>query len=102
MSAPTGEFTERQIRGEICNSLTHPCAYGVFTGEEAAMKLVETGALDLSSFRRVLLYTDGFESTLAGLNARELLKVTPQRIKDMSLEEKKADDRTVIAIDILD
>ena len=97
-----GEFTARQIRGEICNSPSHPCAYGVFNGDPAAMKLVRTGAVGLSAFRRVLLYTDGFESTLSGLGAHELLNVTPRQIEAMSRAEKSADDRTIIMIDIHD
>lgn len=102
VAARRGEYTARQIRGEICNSPSHPCAYGVFNGDPAAMKLVRTGAVDLAPFRRVLLYTDGFENTLSGLGTHELLSVTPRQIEAMSRAEKNADDRTVIIIDIYD
>jgi len=38
-----------------------PCGYGVLTGEETALRYLDTGLIDLEQGDTILIYTDGFE-----------------------------------------
>lgn len=93
------EFTSDQIRFDICNHISHPCGYGVWDGNAAAMDFVKYGEIQLLPQDAILFCTDGLEA--------ELLQTNEKQLKDLSLTtlfSQKAvdglDDRTCLRIRI--
>lgn len=65
------EFTSDEIRFQICNHIEHPCGYGVWDGNDAAMNFVMSGSIPIHDGDIIIMHSDG---------ADELIDKTPIKI----------------------
>ena len=93
------EFTSDEIRFEICNHITHPCGYGVWDGNLAAMDFVKYGSIQLKQDDVIYFYSDGLAEEMEKLNIEELIQ---RKLEDLftSCPKPGVDDRTCLKISV--
>jgi len=98
--AHRAEYTQSEIRDNICNNPEHPAGYGALNGRKAALHFIETGCFELSGTEKILLYTDGFEEALDPLSAKQMYELTVDEAAGLSesMGSEPIDDRTLLII----
>lgn len=92
-----GEFSSDNIRFDICNHISHPCGYGVWDGNQAAMDFVKYGTIGLLEGDVILIYTDGFKAAADSHKIDDLKHLPLNKIDEVN-PDFGMDDRTCIRV----
>src|SRR5690606_24913333 len=90
------------IRRDIRNVLMHPGAFGVYTGEDAALKFVQYGSVRLAGNETVIIASDGLDHVIQEkpdlaqkLSPTRLIKYAEQEEQTQGL---RSDDKSIIVL----
>ena len=92
-------YTAKEVRGEICNNISHPDGYGVIDGNPKAMDFLKMGRISLRDTENILLATDGMEEWLGKSVPSEIKNKNAETIIYESLRGQNKDDKTLIKLD---
>lgn len=94
------QYTAGEVRGTICNSISHPDGYGVINGDPRAMDFLKMGRISLQDVDYILLASDGMEEWLEQSNPDEIKYKNAETIIQESLCGRNKDDKTLIKLDL--
>ena len=91
------EYTSDQIRYDICNHIEHPCGYGVWNGNEAAMDFVKYGQIRMIEGDVILFFSDGLENEVMNHKNDDLVRMKLYDLfPEVGIED--SDDRTILRL----
>lgn len=92
------EFSNIEVRTNICNNPTHPYSYGVINGSADAEAFIRTGKIPFEDNYGLILCTDGAQEALDCLTNDEIGGFTAEDFLNRLHLSKSDDDKTVIIV----
>ena len=81
----------------ICNHIEHPCGYGVWNGNEAAMDFVKYGQIRMIEGDVILFFSDGLENEVMDHKNDDLVRMKLYDLfPEVGIED--SDDRTILRL----
>lgn len=93
------EFTSDEIRFQICNHIEHPCGYGVWDGNDAAMDFVVSGSIPIHDGDIIILYSDGADDLIDNTPTKIMIEDSPESICERYCgDTSNQDDLSIVKI----
>ena len=93
------EFTSDEIRFQICNHIEHPCGYGVWDGNDAAMDFVVSGSIPIHDGDIIILYSDGADDLIDNTPTKIMIEDSPESICERYCgDTSNRDDLSIVKI----